>query len=65
MLGGHSSGCLPGIVLGVGEEAVLQVVDPERTASRNPTEQRWPVTLTPRLCASSIAARIASRLIVV
>ena len=35
---------------------------PSATASRNETEQRWPVNFSPRLCAATIAARSASRL---
>jgi hypothetical protein len=38
---------------------------PSATASRKLTEQRCPVVFTPRLCASSIAARIEARSIVV
>ena len=36
---------------------------PSATASRNETEQRCPVTLRPRRCASSIAAFSSARLI--
>ena len=35
---------------------------PSATASRNDTEQRWPVNFSPRLWAASIAAPSASRL---
>ena len=35
---------------------------PSATASRNETEQRWPVNLSPRVWAAWIAAPSASRL---
>ena len=48
--------------LGIHDDAVLEVVDPEAAASVNPTAQRCPVIFNPLACACSMATFSSSGL---
>src|ERR1044071_10474142 len=58
---GHWSGFLPAYHSVLVSMPCSSASMPNATASRNPTEQRCAVTLTPCLCASSIAAPRSAR----
>ncbi len=59
--GGHTSGFLSGTNSVSASSPCSRSSMPISAASRKPIEHRWPVTFSPRLCASSTAAASSAR----